>query len=111
MAAFGTGASRPLSGRGGSPGFRFTIYATLSIVIMFLDQRGQWLERVRYVLQAAVYPIQLAVSSPSTAWQWMKESIETRDALRAANTRLLVRIRELELRSMRFEALARENDQ
>lgn len=108
MAAFGTGAS---SGRGGSPGFRFTLYAALSIVIMFLDQRGQWLERVRYVLQAAVYPIQLAVSSPTTAWQWLKESVETRDELRAENARLLVHVRELELRSMRFEALAQENDQ
>src|SRR5581483_2610109 len=111
MAAFGTGASRSLSGRGGSPGFRFTLYATLSIIIMFLDQRGQWLERVRYVLQAAVYPIQLAVSSPTTAWQWLKESIATRDALRGENAQLLRRLRELELRSMRFEALARENDQ
>lgn len=111
MAAFGTGASRTLSGRGGSPGFRFTLYATLSIVIMFLDQREEWLERVRYVLQAAVYPIQLAVSSPSAAWQWINESVETREALRAENARLLVRLRELELRSMRYEALARENDQ
>jgi rod shape-determining protein MreC len=106
--AFGTGAT---SGRGGSPGFRFTIYATLSIVIMFLDQRGEYLERVRYVLNIAAYPIQLAVSSPSTAWHWLQESIETRDALRAENARLLTRNRELELRSMRYEALSHENDQ
>src|SRR5579872_7220446 len=103
MAAFGTAASRQMSGRGGSPGFRFTIYATLSIVIMFLDQRGEWLERIRYVLQAAVYPIQLAVSSPSAAWHWMQESTETRDALRAQNAKLLLQVRALELRSMRFE--------
>ena len=36
--AFGTGAS---SARGGSPGFRFAIYAILSIVIMTLDQKGE----------------------------------------------------------------------
>src|ERR1700742_555991 len=107
MAAFGTGASRPIFGRGGSPGFRFTLYATLSIVIMFLDQRGVWFERVHYVLQAAAYPIQLAVSPPSSPWHWMQESLETRDALRAENTRLLLRQRELELRSMRYEALAK----
>ena len=110
MAAFGTGASRPLSGRGGSPGFRFTLYATASIIIMFMDQRGEWLERVHYVLDAAAYPIQLAVSSPRAAWQWMKETVETRDALRAENARLLMRQRELELRTMRYEALALEND-
>jgi rod shape-determining protein MreC len=111
MAAFGTVPSRQLSGRGGSPGFRFTLYATLSILIMFLDQRGEWLERVRFVLNIATYPIQLAVSSPSAAWHWVQDSFEARDALRAENAQLLKRERELELRSMRYEALAHENDQ
>jgi len=105
--AFGTGAS---SARGGSPGFRFTLYAALSIIIMFLDQRGAYLEQIRYALNIAVYPIQLLVSSPSTAWLWVQESVATRDALRAENDRLMTRNRELELRSMRYEALAHEND-
>jgi rod shape-determining protein MreC len=106
--AFGTGAS---SARGGSPGFRFTLYATLSIIIMFLDQRGAYLEQVRYALNIAAYPIQLLVSSPSAAWRWMHESVATRDELRADNERLMTRNRELELRSMRYEALAHENDE
>jgi rod shape-determining protein MreC len=106
--AFGTGAS---STRGGSPGFRFTLYAILSIIIMFLDQRGEYLEQIRYGLSIAAYPIQLAVSSPSAAWRWIHESVATRDDLRAENARLITRNRELELRSMRYEALARENDQ
>ncbi|MDB6162378.1 MAG: Rod shape-determining protein MreC [Gammaproteobacteria bacterium] len=106
--AFGTGAS---SARGGSPGFRFTIYATLSIIIMFLDQRGGYLEQIRYALNIAAYPVQLLVSSPSTAWRWVHESVATSDALRAENERLITRNRELELRSMRYEALAHENDQ
>jgi rod shape-determining protein MreC len=106
--AFGTGAS---SARGGSPGFRFTIYATLSIIIMFLDQRGAWLEQIRYALNIAAYPIQLLVSSPSAAWRWAHESVTSRDTLRADNERLMTRNRELELRSMRYEALAHENDE
>src|SRR5215470_18085505 len=106
--AFGTGAS---SSRGGSPGFRFTLYAILSIVIMFLDQRGGYLEQIRYALNIAVYPIQLAVSSPSTAWRWLQQSVATRESLKADNERLITRNRELELRSMRYEALAHENDQ
>jgi len=106
--AFGTGGS---SARGGSPGFRFTLYAILSIVIMFLDQRGAYLEQVRYGLDIAAYPIELAVSSPSTAWRWMQQTSATRDALRVENARLVTRNRELELRSMRYEALAHENDQ
>jgi rod shape-determining protein MreC len=108
VAAFGTGAGRPL-GRGGSPGFRFTLYALLSVIVMYLDQRAHYLEQVRYVLQAAAYPLQLAVNSPPAAWHWLKESFQTREALEAENTRLRASARDLELRAMRYEALAREN--
>lgn len=110
MAAFGTGGSRSQT-RGPSLGFRFTLYAMLSIVVMFLDQRHGWLEQARFVLQAAAYPVQLAVSSPSSAWSWLRETFETRDALRAENQLLRARQRELELRAMRYEALERENGQ
>jgi rod shape-determining protein MreC len=109
VAAFGTGAGRPLQGRGGSPGFRFTLYAVLSVVIMYLDQRQHYLESVRYVLQAAAYPIQLAVNSPPAAWRWLKETFQSREALQAENARLRASARDLELRAMRYEALAHEN--
>lgn len=109
MAAFAAGAYRPLPGRGASPGFRFTLYAVLAIVLMFLDHRGHWLERVRFVLSAAAYPLQLAVSSPSAAWHWLEESFATREALQAQNRALRDEQRVLELRTLRFEALAREN--
>ena len=109
MAAFGTGAGRPLGGRGGSPGFRFTLYALLSVIMMYLDQRAHYLEQVRYVLQAAAYPVELAVNSPPAAWRWVKESLQTREALEAENARLRTDARDLELRAMRYEALAREN--
>ena len=109
MAAFGTAAGRPLQGRGGSPGFRFTLYALFAVVIMYLDQRAHYLERLRYVLQAAVYPLQVAVNSPPTAWRWLRESVQTREELRAENARLRMRQRDLELLAMRYDALAREN--
>ena len=108
MAAFGTGA-RQLQGRGGSPGFRFFLYALLSMVLMFLDERSHWLESARYVLQATAYPLQLAVSSPSAAWSWLQETFETRDELRKENNRLRAQQRDIEIRSMRFEALQQEN--
>ena len=109
MAAFGTAAGRPLQGRGGSPGFRFTFFAVLAVVAMYLDQRQHYLEQVRYVLGAAAYPIQLAVSSPPAAWRWLRESLQTREALQAENARLRSQQRDLEVRTMRYEALAREN--
>jgi rod shape-determining protein MreC len=109
VAAFGTAAGRPLQGRGGSPGFRFTLYGALSVVIMYLDQRAHYLEHVRYVLQAAAYPVQVAVNSPPTAWHWIKDSLKTREALRTENAQLRQQQRDLELLSMRYEALAHEN--
>jgi rod shape-determining protein MreC len=106
--AFGV-ANSSLPGRGPTPGLRFVAYSVLAIVLMFLDKRQGWMEQVRYALQAATYPMQLAVSSPSTAWGWMRESARTRDALRVENTELRTRMRDLELRTMRYDSLAREN--
>jgi len=109
VAAFGTAAGRPLQGRGGSPGFRFTLYAALAVVVMYLDQRQHYLEQLRYVLQAGAYPMQLAVNSPPAAWAWIRRSFESREQLQAENARLRAGQRDLELRSMRYEALAHEN--
>ena len=68
MAFVGGGINRQ-SSRDSSPGFRFTIFAALSLVLMYYDQRDSWLERSRYYIQAAAYPIQVAVSSPQALWQ------------------------------------------
>jgi len=112
VAAYGLGATnRRLTGHGSAPGFRFTLYAIVSIVVMVLDQRGGWLNEARFLLQAAAYPLQLAVSSPSAAWAWIKESTQTREALRAENERLRQRVSELALRALNYEGLARENSQ
>src|SRR6266566_2621615 len=76
---------------------------------MYLDQRQHYLERLRYVLQAASYPVQLAVNSPPAAWSSIRRSFEGREQLQAENASLKARQRDLELRSMRYEDLAREN--
>jgi rod shape-determining protein MreC len=112
VAAYGLGATnRRLTGHGSSPGLRFTLYAFVSIVVMVLDQRGGWLTEARFLLQAAAYPLQLAVSSPSAAWAWIKESTQAREALRAENERLRARESALALRALNYEGLARENAQ
>jgi rod shape-determining protein MreC len=109
VAAFGAGAYRPLPGRGASPGFRFFLYASLAIALMLVDHRQKWLTHVRYVLSAAAYPVQMAVNSPTAAWHWLEASFATRETLQAENARLRERERTLELKSLRFDALAREN--
>ena len=106
--AFGV-ANQSLPGRGPTPGLRFIAYVVLSITLMFLDRREGWMEQVRFGLQTATYPLQLAVSSPGTAWSWLRESMRTRETLRAENTELRTRLRDLELRTMRYGALSQEN--
>ena len=109
MAVFGSGASRSFGGRGPSFGFRFFCYALLSVVLMFYDQKGGWLDTARYGLQAAIYPLQLAVNSPSAAWRWLKESFATRDSLQKEVDALRDQLREQQLITMRQAALQAEN--
>ena len=109
MAVFGSGGSRALGGRGPSFGFRFFCYAVVSVVLMFYDQRGGWLDTARYGLQAAIYPLQLAVNSPSAAWNWLEESFTTREALQKEVDSLRNELREQQLITLRQAALAQEN--
>jgi len=109
VAVFGSGGSRSFGGRGPSFGFRFFCYALLSVVLMFYDRKGGWLDTARYGLQAAVYPLQLAVNSPSAAWRWMQESFTTREALQSEVDSLRNQLRDQQLISMRQAALQQEN--
>jgi rod shape-determining protein MreC len=109
MAVFGTEVDRPLYGRGPSPGLRFTVYAILAVVLMYYDQHGHWEQRLRYALEAAAYPVQVVVNSPSAAWGAVTQTFRDRAALRAENEQLRARERELELQLMREAALEQEN--
>ncbi|HKU88370.1 MAG TPA: rod shape-determining protein MreC [Steroidobacteraceae bacterium] len=109
MAVFGSGGSRSFGGRGPSFGFRFFCYALLCVVLMFYDRKGGWLDTARYGLQAAVYPLQLAVNSPSAAWRWMKESFTTREALQKEVDQLRNELRDQRLMTLRQAALESEN--
>ena len=111
MAGFGTSVGRPIYGRGPSPGLRFTVYALLSLVLMYLDQRARWSERLRYGLQSAAYPVQVAVNSPAAAWHWLTGSLATRNTLRSQNLQLHSEVQALQLELLRQRALEQENAQ
>jgi rod shape-determining protein MreC len=111
VAGFGTSIGRPIYGRGPSPGLRFTVYAILSLTLMHLDQREKWSERLRYGLEAAAYPVQVAVNSPLAAWHWMTDSFSTRSTLRTQNTQLRAQLQQLQVAMLRQQALEQENAQ
>jgi len=109
MAVFGTGGSRVGGGRGPSFGFRFFCYALVSVVLMFYDRKGGFLDTARYGLQAAIYPLQLAVNSPSAAWGWLQENFATREKLQAEVDQLRNELRAQQLVTLRQSSLEREN--
>jgi rod shape-determining protein MreC len=108
VAAFGTRSGSPRN-RGGSAGFRFSLYALVSVVIMVLDQRLDWLERVHFALQAVTYPVEVVLNSPVTGWHLLEKEFASRHVLEAENRRLRARLHALEMRSLRVDALAAQN--
>ncbi|RYG62550.1 rod shape-determining protein MreC, partial [bacterium] len=108
MAFVGGGLNRQ-SGQDSSPGFRFTLFAIVSVVLMYYDQRDGWLAQVRYFMQAAVYPIQVGVATPQVLWNWGSDTLQSRESLQKENESLRERERELAVRAARFEALEKEN--
>ena len=83
--------------------------ALLSIVLLYFDAHGHLTQRLRYALQGAAYPMQVAVSSPGLAWRWLTQSFVTRAELRSENAQLLSQLHDLQLAAMREQALEREN--
>jgi len=81
----------------------------LSVVVMFFDRRGGFLDTARYGLQAAIYPLQLAVNSPSAAWSWLQENFATREKLQAEVDQLHNELRAQQLVTLRHASLEREN--
>jgi rod shape-determining protein MreC len=108
MAFAGGGLNRP-SSRDSAPGPRFFFFAVLSVVLMYFDQRDGWSEHIRYALQAAAYPVQVAVGSPGKLWDATRDLFQSRDALRAENAKLRQREQVLSLEAMRQAALETEN--
>jgi rod shape-determining protein MreC len=109
MAVFGSAVDRPLYGRGASPGLRLTGYAIIAVLLMYYDQRGHWVQRLRYALEAAALPVQELVNSPGLGWRMLSDSLRSSATLRAENQQLRERARELELKLVREAALEQEN--
>jgi rod shape-determining protein MreC len=109
LVALRNAETRPILGRGPSPGLRLFFFAILSLGLMWLDQRQGYLEGLRHVLSMVAYPFQVLVDSPSAAWDWLDESFTTRERLSRENAALRKRLRESDLQLMRFADLEQEN--
>lgn len=65
------------------------MYILLAIALMSMDQRGQYVPRIRNTLELAVEPVFFLIGWPARAWQSFAEHTNTRQNLIAENQRLL----------------------
>lgn len=87
---------------------RCVLFCLLAIGLMILDKRYDHLNGIRRVLSVVVYPLQVAVASPFQGWDWLHESVKTRDSLRADNDRLEQELRTARFRLQRLDAMDAE---
>jgi rod shape-determining protein MreC len=96
------------SGRQSGLLLRCILYCLLAIGLMILDKRYDQLSGIRRGLSVVVYPLQVAITSPFEAWDWLRESFRTRDALHADKARLEQELRLARFRLQRYEAMETE---
>jgi rod shape-determining protein MreC len=85
------------------------LYSLLALGLIIYDKRVDHLGKIRRALSFVAYPVQLAVASPFEGWHWFRESVSTRDTLRADKLRLEADLRVAQFRLQRYEALEAES--
>ncbi len=87
---------------------RCVLYSLLALGLIIVDKRYDQLGKIRRLLSIVAYPVQVAVASPFEGWNWFRESVTTRDALRADKAKLEAELRLAEFKLQRYEALEAE---
>jgi rod shape-determining protein MreC len=81
----------------------------VSVGIMMLDHRSNYLETVRQWLGAAASPVYAVVQTPGQAWSWLTGSFADRDHLRTENVELSKQLNEARVKLLQFDSLREEN--
>jgi len=85
------------------------LYCLLALGLIIFDKRYDHLGEIRRFLSVVAYPVQIAVSSPFQGWDWFRESVSSRETLRADKARLEAELRLANFRLQRYEALEAES--
>jgi rod shape-determining protein MreC len=101
--------STDTSGRTTGLLLRCVLYSLVALALIIVDKRYDHLGKIRRVLSIVAYPVQIAVASPFEGWDWFRESVSSRGALRADKTRLESELRLAQFRLQRYEALEAES--
>jgi rod shape-determining protein MreC len=107
--ALGASDSEPRLFYGPGPGLRLLIMVTLSVALLVVDHRNDYLRDLRRYLGAAVHPLQQAVDAPFAAARWARETLAARQRLISENEQLRRERLLQESRLQRMAALESEN--
>jgi rod shape-determining protein MreC len=101
--------SRNIIGRGPPLGAGLFFLGVVSVAVMMLDHRGNYLETVRLWMGAAASPVYTVVQAPGQLWRLLTGSFADRTRLRAENAELTEQLRSARVKLLRFDALREEN--
>jgi rod shape-determining protein MreC len=90
-------------------GLRLLALVFLSIVVMYIDNRDNYLDAARKAIGAAIYPMRVVVDAPSRFWSWIGDSTTSRNDLELELGRLQVERLLTNARLQRLNALEAEN--
>ena len=80
-----------------------------SIALMTVDHRMHYLDSVRTALSIATYPIQYLVSFPTSAGNWLGDSVKSREELLEENEKIHTKNVFLQAQMQKFVSLEIEN--
>ena len=101
--------SRNIIGRGPPLGAGLFFLGLVSVGMMMLDHRSNYLETVRLWMGAAANPVYTVVQAPHQAWSWLTGSFADRDSLRVQNSELSEQLRVARVKLLQFDSLREEN--
>ena len=101
--------STDTSGRTSGLLLRCVLYSLVALGCIIFDKRYDHVGELRRYLSVVAYPLQIAVASPFAGWDWFRENISSRDALRTDNAKLEAELRLANFRLQRYEALEAES--
>jgi rod shape-determining protein MreC len=90
-------------------GFRFLLLAGLSILLLVIDNRENYLDGVRKAIGASVHPLRVLVDAPISTWRWIVDTTTSRNELQLENSRLQAERLLTQARLQKYAALEAEN--
>lgn len=90
-------------------GLRLLLFAGLSILILVIDHRENYLDAVHTAIDVTIHPLRVIVDAPVAMWHWLGETSAGRNELRLENSRLKAERLLTHARLQRYSALEAEN--